>query len=312
MSSAGRHGDQGLAGSYLTFKPCETEASWIAEERFPRYHHGLVTESFLNRFSGIGRLYGLEALESFQRAHIAIIGIGGVGSWAAESLARSGVGRFTLVDLDDLCVTNTNRQIHATASAMGRSKAQVMAERLREINPEIEVTVRQEFFTEANAEEILATAFDAVVDAIDSMRPKCDLLSSCRRMGLPVFTSGGAGGRSEVTKIEIGDLSRSHGCALLLQVRRNLRNHYQFPAGGKKTPKFGITAVFSSEQPRYPTADGCTSLQRPEEMPAGLRCDAGYGTVTHITASFGLALAGEILKTLAQKKTTESRPSSEN
>lgn len=271
-----------------------------------------MTESFLNRFSGVGRLYGLEALTNFQQAHIAIIGIGGVGSWAAEALARSGIGHLTLVDLDDLCVTNTNRQIHATASNTGKSKALVMAERLREINPEIEVTVRQEFFTEANAKEILSESYHAVVDAIDSMRPKCDLLSTCRRMGIPVFTSGGAGGRSDLSKIEVADLSRTHGCALLLQVRRNLRNHYQFPAGRKKIPKFGITAVFSSEQPLYPTADGCTSHQRPEAMPAGLRCDAGYGTVTHITATFGLALAGEILKSLAQKKTAESRPSLEN
>ena len=262
-----------------------------------------MTESYLNRFAGIARLYGMEALENFLHSHVAIIGIGGVGSWTAEALARSGVGQLTLVDLDDLCQTNTNRQIHATNDVTGQSKALVMAERLRLINPEIEVHVRQQFYTEENADDILSSSLNAVIDAIDSMRPKCHLLAECYQRQIPVFCSGGAGGRKDLTKIKVGDLTQAHGCALLSHARKNLRAHYGFPAGGTKPPKFGITTVFSSEQPCYPTADGCTSLERPDELPSGLRCDAGYGTVTHITAAFGLALAGEALKSLAQKKT---------
>ena len=259
-----------------------------------------MTDSYLARFSGIARLYGNEALAKFHSAHITIIGVGGVGCWVAEALARSGVGSITLVDLDDLCLTNTNRQLHALEHSVGQSKVLVMAERLKSINPEITVHPRQEFLTEKNASEILDQAGDALVDAIDSVKAKCHLLALCREKQLPVFTSGGAGGRVRVDKIETADLSRTHGCALLLQVRKNLRNHYQFPAGGKKAKKFGITAVFSSEEPRYPTSDGCITTERPEDSVAGLRCDAGYGTSTPIIGSFGFALANAVLAQVAE------------
>lgn len=258
-----------------------------------------VTESFLSRFSGIARLYGQEALAKFHGSHVTIIGVGGVGCWTAEALARSGVGEITLVDLDDLCVTNTNRQLHALDDTIGKSKAHVMADRLRAINPEIVVTIRQEFFNEKSAEEILSASGDFLVDAIDSIKAKCLLLALCREKEIPVITSGGAGGRVRTDKIEIADLSRTHGCALLLQVRKNLRADYRFPRGGKKAKKFGIQAIFSSEQPRYPTADGCVSTDRPEDITPGIRCDAGYGTATPIIGSFGLAIAGAILEKLA-------------
>ena len=258
-----------------------------------------VTESFLSRFSGIARLYGQDALARFHQSHITIIGVGGVGCWVAEALARSGIGKLTLVDLDDLCLTNTNRQLHATNETIGKSKALVMAQRLREINPEIQVHVRQEFFGEKTGEQILASPGDFVVDAIDSIKAKCLLLALCRDKTIPVITSGGAGGRIRTDQIEVADLSRTHGCALLLQVRKNLRADYQFPRGGKKAKKFGIQAVFSSEQPRYPTSDGCVSTERPEEIVPGIRCDAGYGTATPIIGSFGLAIAGVILEKLA-------------
>jgi tRNA A37 threonylcarbamoyladenosine dehydratase len=260
-----------------------------------------VTESFLNRFSGIARLYGQEALEVFFRSHVAVIGIGGVGSWIAEALARSGIGRLTLVDFDDLCITNTNRQLHATNDAIGKSKVSVMAKRLRTINPEMTIHERTEFYTEANSESILSSEVNAVADAIDAMRPKCYLLAQCVQKSIPVVTSGGAGGRIDPSRIEVTDLSRTHGCALLLQVRKNLRSHYQFPSGeGKKVKKFGIPAVFSSEIPRYPTSDGCTSSEKPAELPSGLRCDAGFGTATHLTASFGMMMASVILTQLAE------------
>lgn len=258
-----------------------------------------MTESYLARFSGIARLYGRDALARFHQSHVTIVGVGGVGCWVAEALARSGLGKLTLIDLDDLCVTNTNRQLHATSETIGQSKALVMAERLRAINPEIEVIVRQEFFTESSADSILTDFGDYLVDAIDSIKAKCLLLALCRDREVPVITSGGAGGRIRTDKIEITDLSRTHGCALLLQVRKNLRADYRFPAGGKKAKKFGIQAVFSSEPPRYPTADGCVSTERPEDVVPGIRCDAGYGTSTPIIGSFGLAIAGAVLDKLA-------------
>lgn len=260
----------------------------------------IVTESFLSRFSGIARLYGQEALARFHASHITIIGVGGVGCWVAESLARSGIGKLTLVDLDDICVTNTNRQLHALHETVGQSKAIVMSERLRAINPEIEVNVRQEFFGQQSAEDILSEAGDFVVDAIDAIKAKCLLLALCREKEIPVITSGGAGGRIRTDKIEVADLSRTHGCALLLQVRKNLRADYRFPRGGKKAKKFRIQAVFSSEQPRYPTADGCVSVERPEHVVPGIRCDAGYGTATPIIGGFGLAISAQVLDQLSK------------
>ncbi|WP_411844878.1 tRNA threonylcarbamoyladenosine dehydratase [Roseibacillus persicicus] len=277
-----------------------------------------MTDSFLTRFSGIARLYGQQALDNFANAHVAIIGIGGVGCWVAEALARSGVGTFTFVDLDDLCVTNINRQLHAVEETIGRSKAQVMADRLRSINPDVVVHVRQEFFTEKTAENILSDSYDWVIDAIDSIKAKCLLLALCREKEIPVITSGGAGGRIRTDKIEVADLSRTHGCALLLQVRKNLRSDYGFPAGGKKAKKFKIPAVFSSEQPRYPTSDGCVSTQRPDDVVPGIRCDAGYGTATPIIGSFAFAIAGFVLNDLASaipdeqtetKSSLQTRPS---
>ena len=251
------------------------------------------------RFGGIARLYGNTALERFAKAHVAIVGIGGIGSWAAESLARSGVGSLTLVDLDELCLTNTNRQIHALHDTVGRAKVDVMAERIHAINPDAEVDARPAFFTEKNAEAFLTENFDAVIDAIDTMRPKCLLLASCHQRGTPVVTCGGAGGRRDPTRIQRGDLSETGGDAMLLQVRRNLRSEYGFPKGESRVRPFGIPAVFSTERPVYPQCDGEVSHHRPEALEAGIRCDAGFGTATHITATFGLFAAATVLDQLS-------------
>lgn len=253
------------------------------------------------RFGGIARLYGATALACFATARVAIVGIGGVGSWAAESLARSGVGSLTLVDLDELCISNTNRQIHALRDTVGRSKVDVMAERIRAINPDADVVERQAFFTEKNAEAFLSENFDAVIDAIDTMRPKCLLLASCHQRGIPVVTCGGAGGRRDPTLIQRADLSKTGGDAMLLQVRRNLRSEYGFPKGEPRVRPFGIPAVFSTEQPVYPQCDGEVSHQRPKAIQAGIRCDAGFGTATHITATFGFFAAAQILDQLASR-----------
>lgn len=257
------------------------------------------SSSFTQRFGGIARLYGHSALERFRTAHVAVVGIGGVGSWAAEALARSGIGTLTLVDLDELCLTNTNRQVHAVDGQVGRSKVRVMAERLATINPEAAVHPREEFYSEKNSDRILDGAFDAVIDAIDVVRPKCHLLAACALRGLPVVSCGGAGGRRDPARIAVADLSRTHGDALLGQARKQLRSDYGFPSGEGKARGFGIPAVFSDEAPVYPDADGCVSAIRPADLPPGLRCDAGYGTATHITATFGLFAVGEVLDTLA-------------
>lgn len=260
-----------------------------------------MNDPYLDRFSGIGRLYGLTALEKFRSSHVGIVGIGGVGCWAAECLARSGVGSLTLIDADDLCVTNTNRQIHALDGTYGKPKVGVMADRLRSIQPEIKITERQEFLSNKNVDDFLNTGFDYVIDAIDAVRAKCVLLATCRERGVPIIACGGAGGRRDVTRISITDLARTRDDALLMTVRKRLRDEHRFPKArpGEKVKKFGIEAVFSQELPLYPTCDGGVSHDRPDDMPAGLRCDAGYGTATHVTAVFGMLAAGRVLEKLA-------------
>lgn len=274
--------------------------------------HDLPNQS---RFSGLARLYGEKGLAQIRQAHIAVIGIGGVGSWSAEALARSAVGAITLVDLDEICVTNTNRQIHTLSDTVGQSKVAVMAARIAAINPDCQVSTHECFFSDKNANELLSADFTGVIDAIDSVRQKCLLLAECRQRAIPVITCGGAGGRIDPTRIEISDLSRTYNDALLHQVRKNLRSNYRFPSGeGSKKKKFGIPAVFSPEEVVFPQGDGCVSPERPEDTPAGLRCDAGLGAATHITATFGLLAAGELLNQIAQPNNKEggSQPPPKN
>ena len=242
----------------------------------------------------------MTALQNFSQAHVMVIGLGGVGSWTVEALARSGVGKFTLVDLDDLCITNTNRQIHATSETVGKSKAAMLAERILLINPEADCVIEQSFYSERNANELLESSPDAVVDAIDSVPQKCHLLATCREHNIPVIASGGAGGRIDASQIKLADLSQTHGDALLLTVRKKLRTEYRFPKAEKKARKFKIPAVFSPEQPKFPTCDGTTSTERPSEMKGGIKCDSGYGAATHLTATFGNLMAGWVLQSLAQ------------
>ncbi|MGE9268449.1 MAG: tRNA threonylcarbamoyladenosine dehydratase [Verrucomicrobiales bacterium] len=261
-----------------------------------------MSPDYLSRFSGIARLYGQPALARFARSRVLVIGLGGVGSWAVEALARSGVGQLSLVDLDDLCLTNTNRQIHALSSTIGQNKARTLAERVLAINPEAKVTTHERFYTEKNGEELLAESRpDLVIDAIDAVRPKCHLLASCHRQKIPVITSGAAGGRIDPTRLCIDDLSRTHDDALLASVRKNLRAHYGFPKAEKKSRKFGLPAIFSPEAPKFPQCDGSVSSERPDELPAGLKCDAGYGSVTHLTATFGNCAAAWALDQLAAR-----------
>lgn len=256
-----------------------------------------MTSDYQERFGGIARLYGMDGLRKFQMAHVAVIGIGGVGTWVAEALARSGVGTVTLVDLDDICLTNTNRQIHALAETIGRSKTAVMAERMRAIHPEISVHEIASFYGESTSEAILGHNFSCVVDAIDSVKQKSHLLATARQKKMPVVTVGGAGGRIDPTRIQVADLSVSKGDRLLMLVRKQLRTQYRFPREGKG--KFRIPCVFSDEPPRFPWSDGSICTLREPDTPAGLNCDVGLGSTTHVTASMGLFAAGEVLKRIA-------------
>ena len=255
-------------------------------------------DEYNERFGGIGRLYGSEALGTFHNAHIAVVGIGGVGSWVAEALGRSGIGTLTLVDLDDICLTNTNRQIHATADTIGQSKVRVMAGRLKAINPQITVHERHMFYSESTAEAFFATPYAVIVDAIDSVRHKTHLLAAARERKIPVISVGGAGGRIDVRHIKVADLSVTRNDRLLMLTRKKLRQEYRFPRTGKG--KFKIPCVYSDELPKYPQADGSVCANRPEDARGGINCDAGLGSATHITATMGLFAAGLVLEALGR------------
>ena len=195
------------------------------------------------RFGGIARLYGNNGAEALRQSHFCVIGIGGVGSWVAEAFARNGVGQITLIDLDDLCITNINRQIHALTDTVGQSKVDVMAERIKQINPECQVNIVEDFVTLENIRELLTNSIDYVVDAIDSVNVKSAIIAHCKRNKLPIITIGGAGGQVDPSKIAIADLSQTFQDPLLAKVRNQLRREYNFSRNVKR--KFSIDAIFS-------------------------------------------------------------------
>ena len=189
------------------------------------------------RFGGLARLYGPDALARLSRAHVCIIGLGGVGSWIAEALARSAVGHLTLIDLDDVCVTNTNRQIPAMDGEFGRPKIDVLSERIRRINPDCRVTLHHAFLTATNADSLIHPGYTFVVDAVDRMTPKALIIAHARALGLDVLTIGGAGGRRDPTRIRAGDLGATSGDMLLKLVRKKLRrSHGWAPGKGHTLP----------------------------------------------------------------------------
>lgn len=253
---------------------------------------------YSERFGGLARLFGPAGAERLRAAHVAVIGLGGVGSWTVECLARSGIGALTLVDLDDICITNVNRQLHALDGALGRSKAEALAERVRAIAPECRVHLIQEFFGEDNADAILGTKFDFVVDAIDRRSTKCLLIAACVQRGIPVLTCGAAGGRRDPTRLRCVDLARAEHDELLRQVRKKLRRDHGFPRGEKS--RFGVPCVHSEETPMFPWSDG--RICPTPEPGASLRldCASGFGTASFATGAFGLAAAAEVVRRIAE------------
>ncbi|MBB1268223.1 tRNA cyclic N6-threonylcarbamoyladenosine(37) synthase TcdA [Shewanella sp. SR44-3] len=263
-----------------------------------------MSESYLSRFAGIGRLYGQDALVKFSQAHVMVIGIGGVGTWVAEALARSGIGQISLMDLDDICVTNSNRQSHALASTIGQSKVAVMAARLRDINPECKVNEIEDFLTLDNlGEHLVAKAqggsVDFVVDCIDAVKQKTALIAWCKRNKLPLVTVGGAGGQTDPTQIQLLDLSKTYQDPLLAKVRNLLRKDYNFSKNPQR--RFAIDAVFSSQHLVYPQADGSVcNTKATADGSMRMDCASGFGAVTMVTGTFGFVAASRVLAKLAQ------------
>lgn len=251
------------------------------------------------RFEGIRRLYGDQGLALIQSLHICVVGIGGVGSWVVEALVRSGVGELTLVDYDTIAISNTNRQIHAMTSTVEQKKIQVIAERCRDINPAIKLNLIDDFITLDNMADILERGYHYVVDAIDSIKFKAGIINHCKRNKIPIITTGGAGGLTDATMIEIVDLSKTYNDALAAKVRSRLRDEYGFTRNTKKS--FGIDCVFSRQQPVYPKEDGTVSHAKPGIHGVSLDCRFGYGTATHVTASFGFMAASRVLQKSLKK-----------
>ena len=253
------------------------------------------------RFAGIARLYGDAGFARLQDAQLCVIGIGGVGSWAAESLARSGVGSLCLVDMDIVAESNINRQLLATSDTLGRDKIDVMRERIEQINPSCLVTLVDDFISPDNLELVLSKQFDFVIDCIDDFRTKAALISYCRRNKINLLTVGGAGGQIDPAKIVQADLSRTEHDVLLARTRKLLRQDYGFPKNLKRS--FSIPCVYSKEQLVYPDGDGGISPQRPASEDTtqsnALNCAGGIGSITHITASFGLVASAYVLNKIA-------------
>jgi tRNA A37 threonylcarbamoyladenosine dehydratase len=257
-------------------------------------------DSYEARFNALARLFGPDSLPRLRRAHVAVIGLGGVGSWGVEALARSGIGQLTLVDLDDVCIGNVNRQLHALDGELGKPKVEVMARRVKAINPDCTVHPVHAFFLKSNAGELLQTRFDFVLDAIDSPARKCLLIALCRERAIPIITTGASAGRCDPTAIWVTDLAFSSHDRLLQEVRKKLRVRHGFPRGDEP---FGVECVLSREPVVYPqacqTADQPASRSSREEPDLRLDCDTGFGSASFVTGTFGMVAASRIAQKIA-------------
>ncbi len=256
------------------------------------------------RFDRIGRLVGDAGMEKLFASHVVVVGLGGVGSWAAESLARSGVGRLTIVDFDLICVTNANRQLHALRGTTGKHKSAVMADRLRLINPRCEVVPHAKFYNQETSAELLDPGADLVIDAIDNLAAKTHLIATCRERGLPLVVSGGAAGRIDPTQIRISDLNAVTEDPFLAVTRKLLRKNHNF-APSDKLP-WGIPAVHSLEPPADPVAlhydDGegfrCVCPHGDNGLHGCMHRNVIHGTAGFVTGAFGLACASAAVRML--------------
>lgn len=251
-------------------------------------------------FGSLARVYGRQAAEELPRLRICVVGIGGVGSWAAEALARTGVGHITMIDHDDVSISNINRQLHALHNTVDKPKVEIMRERMLLINPEADIVAEDDFLAEKNLAHYLERDFDVVIDAIDNIRFKVAAIAHCKRNKIRIITTGGAGGRVDPLQVGVADLSRTWNDALAAKVRSRLRSDYGFTSNPKR--RFGIECVYSSEQPLYPDGAGEVSHAKPGIPGVRLDCDQGYGSVACVTGTFGLVAASRAVnRALAQR-----------
>ena len=253
----------------------------------------LQDDEYDRRFTGVAKIYGEDSFQYYANSHVMVIGIGGVGSWAVEALARTGIGELTLVDMDVVAASNINRQLPAMSSTLGHEKIEIMAERCRAINPRIKINLIDDYLTPDNVKDLLAHTQDVVLDCIDDVKAKLALMLYCRFNKVPLIVSGGAGGKLDPLKIRVADLSKTEQDPMLAKLRAQLRSK-----GICKKPKekFGITCIYSIDNP-FSSADVCAS--------AGLRC-GGYGSAVVVTSSFAMVAVAEVLKKLDQLKAKQA------
>lgn len=261
------------------------------------------------RFGGLSRLYGPQAPARLQQAHVAVAGLGGVGSWTVEALVRCGVGALTLIDLDHIAESNVNRQIHALTSTLGQSKVDAMAERVLEINPECRLTRIDDFVSPENVAEVLPGPYTVIIDCTDQAEAKIAMILHARALGVPMLLCGGAGGKTDPLALRAGDLSAAVNDALLAKLRNKLRREHGFPRASdqngkalKRVPKMGVHALWFDQPAILPDAwtrpiEGEDDMGAAAQSPApqGLSC-AGYGSVVTVTAAMGMAAANEALR----------------
>jgi tRNA A37 threonylcarbamoyladenosine dehydratase len=259
-----------------------------------------LSEAYRARFGGIGRLYGEEALTALSEAHFVVIGLGGVGSWTAEALARTGVGELTLIEMDEVCVTNTNRQIHALAPHIGQSKNQILSERLRLINPEIRLNSVEDFLLRENLSTLIGPQHHVVIDAMDAAHIKSALIAYCSARKIRLITVGSTGGKTNPTLIQVDDSSRTTGDPMLAKIRTQLFRKHGFSRDRNR--KFRIDAVFSPEHMVYPKPDGSVCSEK-QILQDGVRldCTSGFGSSVMLTGTFGFTAAARAVDRYLQK-----------
>lgn len=264
-----------------------------------------MTPDYDHCFAAMARVYGNEAYARLRELRIAVVGIGGVGSWAVEALARAGVGHLTMIDHDDVQASNINRQVHARTDTIGQSKVALMAERVAAINPHCDIAAEDDFLAETNLTRYLLRDYDVVIDAIDSIRFKAAMIYFCRRNKLRIITTGGAGGRTDPLAVGVADLSKTWNDALAAKVRSRLRAEYGYTSNPKR--RFGVECVFSSEQAVFPDGSGEITQAKPGVPGARLDCEQGYGSVGFVTATFGMIAASRAVNKALQRRFHSSR-----
>jgi tRNA A37 threonylcarbamoyladenosine dehydratase len=254
------------------------------------------------RFGSVARLYGRQPAARIRAMRVCVIGMGGVGSWAVEALARTGVEALTLIDYDTICLTNINRQVHALDASVGQKKISAMAQRVREINPECRCTLVDDFISDRNLFEYLPPdrPFDYVIDAIDSIKFKAALIYHCKRNRIPVITTGAAGGLTDPARVMVKDLSRTFNDPLAARVRAKLRDEYGYTRNAKRY--FGVECVFSSQHQVYPRADGSVGCEKPGIHGVHLDCSMGYGSASFVTATLGFVAVARVIEKTLQRR----------